>query len=98
MSAEGKPDVSAKTGAAPGVGPLDMRLEVVVLGVSDVGRAKPFYERLGWRLDADFTVGDDFRVVQFTPHHSDASVIFGKGVASPRPGSAVGLVLAVDDV
>ena len=75
-----------------------MKLEVVVLGVSDVDRAKAFYEKLGWRLDADFAAGDDFRVVQLTPHNSAASIIFGKGVTSPKPGAADGLVLAVDDV
>src|SRR5215210_2247917 len=77
---------------------LDMKLEVVVLGVSDVGRAKAFYENLGWRLDADFAAGDDFRVLQLTPHNSQASIIFGKGITSAKPGSADGLVLAVDDV
>jgi catechol 2,3-dioxygenase-like lactoylglutathione lyase family enzyme len=75
-----------------------MKLEVVVLGVSDVDRAKAFYENLGWRLDADFTTGDDWRVVQLTPHNSDASIIFGKGITSPKPGSADGLILAVDNV
>jgi catechol 2,3-dioxygenase-like lactoylglutathione lyase family enzyme len=79
-------------------GQLDMKLEVVVLGVSDVDRAKAFYENLGWRLDADFATGDDFRVVQLTPHNSGASVIFGKGVTSAKPGSADSLVLAVDDI
>src|SRR5215510_11465854 len=78
--------------------PVDMKLEVVVLGVSDVDRAKAFYENLGWRLDADFAGGDDFRVVQLTPHNSEASIIFGKGIASARPGSAVSLTLAVDDI
>ena len=78
--------------------PVDMKLEVVVLGVSDVDRAKAFYEKLGWRLDADFATGDDFRVVQVTPHNSDASIIFGKGITSPEPGSADGLILAVEDV
>ena len=68
------------------VEPLDMKLEVVVLGVSDVDRAKAFYEKLGWRLDADFATGDDFRVVQLTPHNSAASIIFGKG--SPPPSQA----------
>jgi catechol 2,3-dioxygenase-like lactoylglutathione lyase family enzyme len=77
---------------------VDMKLEVVVIGVSDVDRAKAFYENLGWRLDADFVVSDDFHVVQITPHNSQASIIFGKGVASAKPGSADGLVLAVDDV
>ena len=80
------------------VEPVDMKLEVVTLGVSDVDRAKAFYENLGWRLDADFAGGDDFRVVQLTPHNSEASIIFGKGIASARPGSAVSLTLAVDDI
>jgi catechol 2,3-dioxygenase-like lactoylglutathione lyase family enzyme len=74
-----------------------MKLEVVVLGVSDVDRAKAFYENLGWRLDADFDFGD-FRGVQMTPHNSEASIIFGKGVTSAKPGSAHSLVLAVDDI
>ena len=78
--------------------PVDLKLEVVVLGVSDVDRAKSFYEMLGWRLDADFATGDDWRVVQLTPHNSEASIIFGKGITSPEPGSADGLILAVDDV
>jgi catechol 2,3-dioxygenase-like lactoylglutathione lyase family enzyme len=86
------------TTKAEKVEPLDMKLEVVVLGVSDVDRAKAFYENLGWRLDADFAMGDDFRVVQLTPHNSEASVIFGKGITSPKPGSADSLILAVDDV
>jgi catechol 2,3-dioxygenase-like lactoylglutathione lyase family enzyme len=77
---------------------IDMKLEVVVIGVTDVDRAKAFYEKLGWRLDIDFTVGDDFRGVQMTPHNSDASIIFGKGATSPAPGSAQSLVLAVDDI
>ena len=76
---------------------LDMKLEAVVLGVSGVDRAKAFYENLGWRLDADFVTGDDSRVVQLTPHNSEASILFGKGITSPRPGSVGGLVLAVDD-
>jgi catechol 2,3-dioxygenase-like lactoylglutathione lyase family enzyme len=78
--------------------PGDMKLEVVLLGVSDVDRAKAFYENLGWRLDADFAAGDGFRVVQLTPHNSPASVIFGKGVTSAAPGALDGLTLAVDDV
>src|ERR1700733_4217270 len=84
--------------AAAKVEPLDMKLEVVVLGVSDVDRAKAFYEKLGWRLDADFATGDDWRVVQLTPHNSEASIIFGKGITSPKPGSADVLILAVVDV
>ena len=77
---------------------MDMKLEVVVIGVSDVDRAKTFYEKIGWRLDADFVKGDDFRVIQFTPHNSQASIIFGKGVPSPKPGSVQSLTLAVDDI
>ena len=84
--------------ASTRVAPIDMKLEVVVLGVADVDRAKAFYVNLGWRLDADFATGDGWRVVQVTPHNSQASVIFGKGIASPVPGSAAGLILAVDDV
>jgi catechol 2,3-dioxygenase-like lactoylglutathione lyase family enzyme len=80
------------------VEPIDMKLEVVVLGVSDVDRAKAFYENLGWRLDADFATGEDFRVVQLTPHNSEASIIFGKGITSAKSGSADSLVLAVDDI
>ena len=80
------------------VEPVDMKLEVVVLGVSDVNRAKAFYENLGWRLDGDFVTGDDFRALQLTPHNSEASIIFGKGVTSAKPGSANSLVLAVDDI
>jgi catechol 2,3-dioxygenase-like lactoylglutathione lyase family enzyme len=76
----------------------DMKLEVVMIGVSDVDRAKAFYQNLGWRLDADFESGDGFRALQLTPHNSDASIIFGKGVTSAKPGSAGSLVLAVDDV
>ncbi|HEU0274023.1 MAG TPA: VOC family protein [Candidatus Udaeobacter sp.] len=78
--------------------PVDMKLEVVVIGVSDVDRAKAFYEKLGWRLDADFAKGGDFRVIQFTPHNSPASIIFGKGVPSPNPGSVQSLTLAVDNI
>ena len=76
---------------------IDMKLEVVMLGVSDVDRAKAFYENLGWRLDIDVAAGD-FRGVQMTPHNSEASIIFGKGITSAKPGSAHSLVLAVDDV
>lgn len=78
--------------------PVDLKLEVVVIGVSDVDRAKAFYEKLGWRLDADFVKDEDFRVIQFTPHNSPASIIFGKGVPSPKPGSLQSLTLAVDDI
>ncbi|WP_394844751.1 VOC family protein [Pendulispora brunnea] len=78
--------------------PVDMKLEVIVIPVSDVDRAKAFYERLGWRLDADFGDGDDFRVIQFTPPGSGASVIFGKNVTAAAPGTAQGLYLIVADI
>ena len=78
---------------------IDMKLEVVVIPVSDVDRAKAFYGRLGWRLDADFAAATgDFRVIQFTPPGSGASVIFGKNVTAAAPGSAQGLYLIVSDV
>ena len=77
---------------------VDMKLEVVIIPVSDVDRAKAFYEKLGFRLDGDFVVDEKLRVVQFTPPRSEASIIFGKGVTSAKPGSTKNLVLAVDDV
>jgi catechol 2,3-dioxygenase-like lactoylglutathione lyase family enzyme len=80
------------------VSTVDMKLEVITLPVSDVDRAKSFYEQLGWRLDADIVVGDAFRVVQLTPLHSTCSVAFGKGVTTGEPGSVKRLILAVDDV
>ena len=80
------------------VGTVDMKLEVVTLPVSDVDRAKAFYQSLGWRLDADIVVGENFRVVQVTPPHSACSVAFGKGVTTAEPGSAQRLILAVDDI
>src|SRR5471030_2735066 len=77
---------------------VDMKLEIVVIPVSDVDRAKRFYSALGWRLDADFASGDDFRVIQFTPSGSRCSVIFGKNVTAAAPGSAQGLYLIVSDI
>jgi catechol 2,3-dioxygenase-like lactoylglutathione lyase family enzyme len=77
---------------------MDMKLEVVVVPVSDVDRAKAFYEKLGWRLDIDYAPDEKFRVLQFTPPRSGASIIFGKGITSAKPGSFDHLVLAVDDV
>jgi len=77
---------------------VDMKLEVVVIQVSDVDRAKDFYGRLGWRLDADFAHGDDWRGIQFTPPGSGCSVIFGKNVTAAAPGSAQGLYLIVSDI
>jgi catechol 2,3-dioxygenase-like lactoylglutathione lyase family enzyme len=75
-----------------------MSLEVVVLPVSDVDRAKNFYESLGWRLDADFSTSEVFRVVQMTPPGSSASIIFGIGLTDAAPGSYGGLHLVVEDV
>ena len=77
---------------------VDMKFEVVVIPVSDVNRAKEFYGRLGWRLDADYDNGDDFRVIQFTPPGAGCSVIFGKNVTAAAPGSAQGLYLIVSDI
>jgi catechol 2,3-dioxygenase-like lactoylglutathione lyase family enzyme len=79
-------------------GTIDMKLEVVVIPVSDVDRAKRFYSDLGWRLDIDYTAGDDFRVIQFTPPGSGCSVIFGKNVTTAAPGSVKGLHLIVSDI
>lgn len=83
---------------APEAGTVDFRLEVLVIPVSDVDRAKQFYLSLGWREDADFPIRDDFRVIQMTPPGSPASVIFGSGITAAAPGSAGPLVLAVYDI
>ena len=77
---------------------MDMKLEVVVVPVSDVDRAKDFYKRLGFREDIDYAGSDGYRVVQLTPPGSACSIIFGKGVTSAQPGSIDRLVLAVDDI
>ena len=77
---------------------MDMKLEVVVVPVSDVDRAKSFYANLGWRLDADFVLGEGLRVVQFTPPGSEASIFIGTGLTSAAPGSIPGLVLVVSDI
>ena len=78
---------------------IDMKFEIVVIPVSDIDRAKKFYgEKLGWRLDADYDNGKDFRVIQFTPPGSGCSVIFGKQVTAAAPGSAQGLYLIVSDI
>ena len=79
-------------------GTANMKLEAIVIPVSDVDRAKTFYSGLGWRLDADFIVGETFRVVQFTPTGSPSSIHFGKGVTSAIPGSTQGLFLVVSDI
>ena len=73
---------------------VDMKLEIVVIPVSDVDRAKRFYGDLGWRLDADLAKSDQFRVVQFTPPGSRCSIIFGQGITSAVPGSAQGLYIS----
>ncbi|MGA3131898.1 MAG: VOC family protein [Terracidiphilus sp.] len=77
---------------------VDMKFEIVVIPVSDVDRAKEFYASLGWRLDADYDNGKDFRIIQFTPPGSGCSVIFGKNVTGAAPGSAQGLYLIVTDI
>jgi catechol 2,3-dioxygenase-like lactoylglutathione lyase family enzyme len=83
---------------APKLRGLDLKLEIIVIPVSDVDRAKAFYSKLGWRLDADFASGDDWRVIQFTPPGSACSVIFGNNVTAAAPGSAQGLYLVVSDL
>jgi catechol 2,3-dioxygenase-like lactoylglutathione lyase family enzyme len=77
---------------------FDMKLEVVVLPVSDADRAKRFYRDLGFRLDLDYTAGDEFRVIQFTPPGSGCSIIFGKNVTAAAPGSVKELMLVVSDI
>ena len=92
-------DVTSDTSAAaPEAGKVEFKLEVVVLPVADVDRAKAFYEMLGWRLDADLATADDYRIVQLTPPGSSASIHFGTGVTSAAPGSVERSVLVVDDV
>jgi len=82
----------------PSAGAVETKLEVVVLPVSDVERAKRFYGNLGWRLDADFASGEDWRIVQLTPPGSPCSIIFGKGVTTAAPGTVQGLLLIVSDI
>ena len=93
-----KDEVRSNDARDASVARVDMKLEVVVIPVSDVDRAKEFYAKLGWRLDADFAHGDDWRVIQFTPPGSGCSVIFGKNVTAAAPGSAQGLYLIVSDI
>ncbi|MFY9691279.1 MAG: VOC family protein [Candidatus Acidiferrales bacterium] len=97
-SSTAQPDVDRKDAGVAGVAAVATKLEVIVIPVSDVDRAKEFYARLGWRLDADFAGGEDFRVIQFTPPGSGCSVIFGKNVTAAAPGSAQGLYLIVSDI
>jgi catechol 2,3-dioxygenase-like lactoylglutathione lyase family enzyme len=94
----GQLDTVIEQDVTPSAATIDMKLEVVVIPVSDVDRAKRFYGDLGWRLDADFIVGEEFRVVQFTPRGSPCSVHLGTGVTSAAPGSARGLYLVVSDI
>jgi catechol 2,3-dioxygenase-like lactoylglutathione lyase family enzyme len=89
---------AVRSNDATSVATFDTKLEIVIIPVSDVDRAKEFYGRLGWRLDADYDNGTDFRVVQFTPPGSGCSVIFGKNVTGAAPGSAQGLYLIVSDI
>jgi catechol 2,3-dioxygenase-like lactoylglutathione lyase family enzyme len=93
-------DVSGESAAAgtPPVKAGDLKLEVVVLPVSDVDRAKAFYESLGWRLDADIARDESFRVVQFTPPGSGCSIQFGANITAAEPGSAQALYLIVSDI
>jgi catechol 2,3-dioxygenase-like lactoylglutathione lyase family enzyme len=77
---------------------VDMKFEIVVIPVSDAGRAKEFYASLGWRLDADYDNGKDFRIIQFTPPGSGCSIIFGKNITAAAPGSAQGLYLIVSGI
>ena len=81
-----------------GTRPVDLKLEVVVLPVSDADRAKQFYAALGWREDADFVISEDYRVLQFTPPGSPTSIIFGTGVTAGVPGSGGSMLLAVNDI
>ena len=89
-------DRSASSGMQ-GTGSVDMKLEVLIVPVSDAGRAKEFYTRLGWRLDAD-VAGDEFRLIQFTPPGSGCSIQFGTNLTSAQPGSSQGTVMAVSDI
>jgi catechol 2,3-dioxygenase-like lactoylglutathione lyase family enzyme len=82
----------------PAAATVDLKLEVVVIPVSDVERAKRFYEGLGWRLDGDFVVGDSFRAVQMTPPGSPCSIHFGKGITTAAPGSVRNVYLVVSDI
>ena len=92
-------DVRSETSAVtPVARPMSMQLEVVVVPVSDVDRAKHFYQSLGWHLDADYVGDEDFRIVQLTPPGSACSIIIGTGVTSATPGSMESLVLVVEDV
>jgi catechol 2,3-dioxygenase-like lactoylglutathione lyase family enzyme len=96
--ADPKPETRGNDAKNASVAKVDMKFEIVVIPVSDVDRAKEFYAKLGWRLDADFDNGKDYRVIQFTPPGSGSSVIFGRNVTAAAPGSAQGLYLIVSDI
>ena len=91
-------DVSGEATSGTSTQGVDMNLEVVTLPVSDVDRAKSFYESIGWRFDIDLVVSDEIRTVQFTPPHSQCSIQFGKGGTAAAPGSAAGMILVVSDI
>ncbi len=98
MSMQSSQPRSEQATPRPGAGKVEMKLEVVVIPVSDVDRAKRFYENLGWRLDADFPGAGDFRGVQMTPPGSQCSIHFGRGVTTAAPGSVQNLYLVVSDI
>ncbi|TSD83236.1 glyoxalase [Mycobacterium sp. KBS0706] len=91
-------DISEMQSGASRTDTIEMRLEIVIIPVSDVDRSKRFYGDLGWRLDLDYATGDDYRVIQFTPPGSSCSVIFGKNVTAASPGAVQGLHLVVGDI
>src|SRR5271165_6898385 len=91
-------EAQTDTASEASVPTVDMKFEIVVIPVSDIDRAKAFYASLGWRLDADYDNGSDFRVIQFTPPGSGCSVIFGRNVTGAAPGTAQGLYLIVSDI
>ena len=91
--------MGADAGAAtPDATPVPLKFEVTIIPVTDVDRAKAFYEGLSWRLDADFQISDTIRIVQFTPPQSPASIQFGSGLITSPPGSCQGMYLVVDDI
>ena len=89
---------TSEAGAKAGIQKVDLKLEVVVIPVADIDRSKQFYGGLGWRLDADFSFDNGFRIVQFTPPGADASIQFGTDMTSAAPGSAQNLYLIVSDI
>jgi len=91
-------DLTSEASGTEGALGVDMNLEVVTVPVSDVDRAKAFYESLGWRMDIDLVISDDVRTVQLTPPHSGCSVQITKGGTTAAPGSAQGMILVVTDI